>query len=441
MTSNRRATSLFQGVTFAIVAGFLALHVGSYLYYSHERMVDSARTFARSVAERSYSLVRHVDAHPDLVDLIQDDDFTLALRDAPLPAPHREWPHSAEIRAGVVAQLTALGAANADALSVWFTTRPDRGRLVLQYPYGGRWVSVSARTDVAQWGHDVAVVAWTTLFVLLVCALVLWAIRRVTRYLPGFADAAQAVGQQRTAAELPEDRGPREIRHLSKVLNDMQRQVRGHLEERSTMLAALSHDLRTYVTRIELRLAAIEDPAERARAEADVKAMTSMLDESLAFARDENSDEAATDLDLATLLESVVDAERDMGGDATFTGPGRLTLAGQRVALERAFTNLVRNAILYGTRADVVLIARDGEAVVEIRDRGPGIPPEQRASVLKPFVRLETSRNRDRGGTGLGLAIANNVVRRHGGKLRFVGNAGDFRVEVVLPRAAAKRSA
>ncbi len=157
--------------------------------------------------------------------------------------------------------------------------------------------------------------------------------------------------------------------------------------------------------------------------------MTVILDESLSFARDLTATEPMTLLDLGSLLQVVVDDVCDVGGQAELVIEQPVKIFGQAVALRRAFANLIDNAVDYGESARVVLKA---DAVIEIHDKGPGIAPEDVEKALAPFVRLESSRNRETGGTGLGLAIANTVISRHGGTLTFSRSADGFVVMVTL---------
>lgn len=235
-------------------------------------------------------------------------------------------------------------------------------------------------------------------------------------------------------APLPENRGPREVRRASRAFNTMQERVHSLINQRTQMLAAVSHDLRTIATRLQLRIEQIPDENVRAKAENDLDAMTVILDESLAFARDLSITEPMAVLDLRSLLQTVVDDVADIGGDAELQVDTPVRIRGQAVALRRAFMNLIDNAVRYGQCARVTL---GSAAVVEIRDQGPGIAPKDVERALAPFVRLEESRNRDTGGTGLGLAIANNVIQRHGGKLEVSQTPAGFVVRVDLTNASA----
>ncbi len=277
-----------------------------------------------------------------------------------------------------------------------------------------------------------------TLTTLLIAGLVLWAIRRSIGHLPRFAAAAEALGRNAAAPELAET-GPREVRRAAVAFNEMARRIRAYLDERTHMLAAVSHDIRTQLTRLAMRLEYVTDRNQQDRAREDVAQMTRLLDSVLAFSREDRAEEPSISLDLATLLDTLADDARGLGHRAQYHGPIHCVIDGRPTALRRAFTNLIDNAVRYGSEADITLRpANDGASViVEIADRGPGIPVEDRARVLQPFQRVEPSRNRATGGTGLGLAIAHTVVTRHGGSLAFVERpGGGLIVRIELGRAA-----
>ncbi|MVF22305.1 HAMP domain-containing protein [Methylocaldum sp. BRCS4] len=269
-----------------------------------------------------------------------------------------------------------------------------------------------------------------------IMALGLWAARKVTAPLARFALAAQRLGANVDVPPMSET-GPSEIRQAAAAFNDMQNRIRRLIEDRTLMLGAISHDVRTALTRLRFRTELIVDPAQRRKAAADLDEMESMLTASLSFARDDSAAEPPTVLDLSVLLQSLCDDFADAGKPVSCEGPLHLKYSGRPVSLRRAFANLIDNALTYGRAADVVLIDSGDCIEITIGDRGPGIPDAMRDRVFVPFFRLEASRSRKTGGTGLGLTIARMVVRRHGGEIALADRpGGGLLVKVTLPKVS-----
>lgn len=214
----------------------------------------------------------------------------------------------------------------------------------------------------------------------------------------------------------------------------MQTQLRETVNNRTFMLAAISHDLRTVLTRLKLRVEFIEDEQQIQKAIADINQMHIMLSETLAFAREASATEAWVKFDLAVSLQSLCDDYIDTGKNAAYKGPAKLAYIGQPSAISRAFINLIDNAVTYGQEAEIAIVHRKAAIEVTISDRGPGIPDGRKAEVFAPFFRLEHSRSRETGGTGLGLMIAKQVIQRHGGNV-FLSNRqeGGLQVQISLP--------
>jgi signal transduction histidine kinase len=278
---------------------------------------------------------------------------------------------------------------------------------------------------------------WMVAIVAVIAGLSLWAARRLAAPLAAFARAAEGLAVDGAVAPLPET-GPRELRAATRAVNRMQERLSRYVEDRTRMLAAISHDLRTPLTRLRLRAEFVDDPDQQKKMLADIEEMAAMLTATLAFARDDAQHEPRVAVDLADLLQSLCDDRVDAGHEAGYQGPAHLTWVCRPVALRRAFANLLDNAINYGGAAEVRLAAGGGHLTVEIADRGPGIPEAAREKVFQPFFRLETSRSRDTGGTGLGLAVARTILRGHGGDIALTGRAGGGLVAVVtLPQGPA----
>jgi signal transduction histidine kinase len=275
-----------------------------------------------------------------------------------------------------------------------------------------------------------AIILGTTLVVL---AISVWAIRRATQPLSMFARAAERLGLDMNAPALAEE-GPKEVRGASHAFNQMQRRLQNFVRDRTQMLAAISHDLRTPITRLRLRAELIEDPEQQKKILKDLDDIETMVSATLEFARDDFAQERRTAIDLAVLLQNVCDEAEDAGATISYDGPSHLPFAGRPVALKRAFANLVGNAVKYGDGAAVELKAHPRLLRVSVADHGPGIPQEELQRVFEPFYRVEASRNRDTGGVGLGLAVVRSVVRAHGGDVELANRSeGGLGATVTLP--------
>ena len=296
------------------------------------------------------------------------------------------------------------------------------------------WLNFLVPVEVPTQLLSLRVVLSLSVMVIAVIALSVWAVRRMTAPLATFARAAERLGVDVTAPRLPET-GPREVRQATRAFNEMQRRIRRFVEDRTQLVAAIAHDLRTPITRLRLHAEFVEDDEQRHKMLADLDEMEKMIASTLGFARDEAKSEPRETVDFLTLLHSVSDDMADAGHEVAFQSEGRLPYECRRVALRRAFTNLIENAVKYGKRARISLDAQADAIRVRIDDDGPGIPEDFLEDAFKPFRRLEESRSRDTGGTGLGLTVARTIVRAHGGDIALSNRAeGGLRVEVTLPR-------
>jgi signal transduction histidine kinase len=277
-----------------------------------------------------------------------------------------------------------------------------------------------------------------TLVVLLasVLALSYVAVRWVVRPLQQLTAAAQALGEDLNRPPLPED-GPREVQQAARAFNTMQQRLAAFVDERTRMLTALSHDLKTPLTRMRLRADLMDDDELRQRFESDLKEMEAMVTQTLDFMRGLGGHEARQAVDLDTLLEGLQADQRAMGRDVQVRGRVAAPVMGLPSLLRRALGNLVDNAVLYGGSATLQVDDTPEAVTLRVCDHGPGIPAAELARVFEPFYRLEASRNRATGGTGLGLGIARNIARAHGGDLQLHNRAeGGLEARFTLPRRA-----
>lgn len=257
--------------------------------------------------------------------------------------------------------------------------------------------------------------------------------RMTIRPLRQLAQAATELGHDIDRPPLPE-RGATEIRKAAAAFNAMQARIRQHIRQRSHILAAITHDLQTPLTRLRLRLEKVDDAELREKLVSDLSAMQSMVREGLDLARSMDSAESMQRLDLDSLIDSVCADAADAGQSVVAAGQTGAALMARPVALRRCLTNLIDNACKYGGHAHVSAAREGASAKIRIRDGGPGIPEEEMEKVLEPFYRLENSRSRDTGGTGLGLTIARNIAEQHGGSIALRNHPeGGLEVTLTLP--------
>ncbi len=277
-------------------------------------------------------------------------------------------------------------------------------------------------------------------FVLMTAAaaiLSIWAVRQLTGPVSLLAEAAERLGRDVNAPPLPE-KGPEEVIRAAAAFNTMAARIRRFVQDRTFLLTAIGHDLRTPITRLKLRAEFIDDDEQRQKFMADLDELDAMVSATLVFGRDTADTEPAVAFDLVALLRTVLDdcadARPDAAENLTFAGPAHLTVTGRILALKRSFANLVGNAAKFGDSARVSLRVAEGLATVTIEDDGPGLPPDELERIFEPFYRVEDSRNRETGGTGLGLPIARNILRAHGGDV-VLGNrpGGGVKAVATLP--------
>jgi len=253
---------------------------------------------------------------------------------------------------------------------------------------------------------------WMAIFFVLAVLVV----RMVTRPLARLARGAEAIGTNPDGPPLPEE-GPEETRGVIRAFNSMQTRIQAYVLERAELLRAVSHDLKTPITRMRLRAEMLADAAQRGKFLRDLDEMAKMIESTLEFFRSLGSEPRRVAVDVAALLESLAEDWRAMGGEVELHGRPQLPYPGHPEALRRCLDNLVGNAIRYGERARIFVEDDARWLRIRVEDDGPGIPEEALERVFEPFYRLEASRNPGSGGSGLGLSIARNISRWHGGEL------------------------
>ena len=289
------------------------------------------------------------------------------------------------------------------------------------------------------WAHDDVRLLWRLLaqtLILYVAVLlpVLWITRRISRPLRALTAAADSYDPAAPPAPVAGS-GPHDVRVLIDAFNALRLRVAAMLDEKDRMLGAIGHDLRTPLAALRVRIESVEDDQDRARMADTIDEMNRTLEDILSLARLGRPAEPVTSVDLAALVDAVVEDFRDLGNDVTLVESPRLPMSLRPALIRRAVRNLIENAVKYAGGATVSIEPATATVAIRVADRGPGIPPDQLEAVFTPFTRLESSRNRDTGGIGLGLALARAIVQEAGGTIMLANRAdGGLMATITLPR-------
>lgn len=304
----------------------------------------------------------------------------------------------------------------------------------------GSWANVTIVKFKGLQGTSRGLIVSTTLMAIGVVLISLLLVRWLTRPLRRFAEAARGFSGE-TEVQALKERGPQEVRDAARAFNEMQARIRRLIDDRTLTLAAISHDLKTPLTRLRLRLEDVGDADTRERISADIREMEQMIGDTIAFLRGESPTETVKTLDLTALLATICDELADEGARVSLVGSRHVVVAGRHLDLRRAFSNLIQNAVKYGEAATISVAERDQHIHVVIDDEGPGIPEDQLEAVFAPFFRLETSRSRATGGVGLGLTLARRILRTHGGDVMLTNRVPrGLCVTARLPRISGRKS-
>ena len=457
-------TSVGGQAVLILVVGLTVSHLLSMMIYAGERMDALTLLGGRDMALRAANvahLVADVPPHwrERLVETLDEPAFRVTL--SPESRLVTEGPDSWQVRSTrdfiksrfhdnvakqVIVQLVdtpeIVARQEMDPMASWMPTHmwhmmhgiPEAQmlRISVQFTDGG-WINFSGAVHGSPPMLSRANVVSTLYMVVGVLAVAILFVARLTGPLRTLAKAARRFGRDVNAPPLPVA-GQDEVREAITAFNDMQARLRHLMENRSRMLAAISHDLRTPLTLLKLRIEMLDDSDDRDRMLATIDDMTEMINAVLAFARDDSVHEDVRHINLSALLDSICADQSDTGADAAYVGVDDTVVDGRPMALKRAFTNLVRNAILYGGSATVAVQPTDKAIVVTIDDNGPGMPDDMLERVFQPFYRLEGSRSRDTGGVGLGLSVARTIVEGIGGTIQLSNRPeGGLRATVTLP--------
>ncbi len=431
-----------------LVAALLAFHFAG--YWAYRVSVESLANVQRykALAERIVSIKRAIagnanDAERDRVahDLssasleVHWSKVSLVL--GTVPATERTKEMAArlkELAPELASEPFRLGYADDGASGAGDADASRHMMLVSVRLDDGSWVNFSSTALGANQHGDWNVLTIMICFGVAIVVIGVLLLRWATRPLRELAMAAERFSLDQAPQPLPES-GPAEVRHAARAFNTMGERIQRLVAERMQALAAVSHDLRTPITRLRLRSELLEDEATRDLIDGDLSEMEGMIDSTLEFLRGGVSSEAHRPIDIVSVIETIVGQHADQGRQIALSGISHGRVAGKLLALKRAFWNVIGNAVKYADQAWVKVEETSSGLVVVVEDNGPGIPEAEMERMFQPFVRLEESRGRQTGGSGLGLTIARAAIRSHGGEISLSNRPeGGLKVLISLPK-------
>ena len=419
-----------------LLVSLTVFHLGSLWMHQHGLRDAVAELDEARVADRLLSAARTVVALPtDERDRaahdLSDPGLMLGWNSRPSVAASDAKADSAELQARLVQGEPRFAAGR---LAPW----PDAGagtRGSLPLP-DDTWLNFALAPKAASSGllGGTDAVASTSVMAVGIVGASLLLVRWLTGPLRRLAQAADSIGRGRVIA-VPQD-GPEEVQRVARAMDAMQARITRLVDDRTQALAAVSHDLRTPITRLRLRAGFLDDRESQARMEADLDEMEGMISATLAYLQGEVDKEPPQLTDIGTLLSTLCDAAADAGQEVVLSGPAHFDVLCHHVALRRAVSNLIGNAVSYGGSASVRLEVGSDSVHIAVEDSGPGIPDDELERVFEPFHRREASRNRSTGGVGLGLTIARRAIEEQGGTLTLANRpGGGLRAVIRLPVA------
>lgn len=297
-----------------------------------------------------------------------------------------------------------------------------------------QWLVVQVHHQKHSWFFIIGMWVSDLLLLFFLIFICWWAVRNLTLPTMDFIAAAKNFGIDIQSPPMALN-GPPEIQEITRALNEMQARSRKILHDRTQILAAISHDLRTPITRLQLRAESLKDTPQYEKILSDLNDMEKMITSILSFAQDYTRSETMERFDINALLQSICDDIKDSGGLINYSGPeNRIAFWGRLLSIKRALNNLIENAIKYGEQAEVSLRQENEIASIKISDQGPGIPNEEFENVFTPFYRINRARSPEKSGSGLGLTVARDIIRAHGGDITLHNrDSGGLTVHITLP--------
>jgi len=420
-----------------LLVSLTAFHLGSLWMHQHGLRDAVAELGDAGVADRLLSAARTIAALPiDERDRaahdLSDPGLMLGWNPRPSVAASDAKANSAELQARLVRGEPRFAGGR---LAPWLEAGTGtQGSLPLA---DGTWLNFALAPQAPTAGllRGTDAVASTSVMAVGIVGASLLLVRWLTGPLRRLAQAADGIGRGRVIA-VPQD-GPEEVQRVARALDAMQARITRLVDDRTQALAAVSHDLRTPITRLRLRAGFLDDRESQARMEADLDEMEGMISATLAYLQGEVDKEPPQLTDIGTLLSTLCDAAADAGQQVVLSGPAHFDVLCRHVALRRAVSNLIGNAVSYGGNASVRLDVGSDAVRIAVEDSGPGIPDDELERVFEPFHRREASRNRSTGGVGLGLTIARRAIEEQGGTLTLANlpSGGGLRAVIRLPIA------
>ncbi len=428
--------SLFGRMVLTLLGGFIIAHTLSIALSLHERRGFISHNMLDETAHRIADTVNLLDSfdaqeRKKFLRLLGTRHMKLSLdtppfADSPIKSQHIDFIHKFQtILRGYLGEKRSIKIAEVQQHDL-----PSAMQVQLT---DGTWVTFSHERP-PEFRLPYGLLLNLLILLLTVITFLFFAVRWMTKPLLVLANAAEELGNNMHRPPLAET-GPTEVKRAAHAFNRMQSQLINYVQGRTRILAAMSHDLKTPITRLRLRTELLKDPELKIKFDKDLKEMEAMVTATLDYMRGIDTREPAQPVDIMALLESIQADAEEMGQEVNIEGACNAPYKGEPQALKRGITNLIDNAIKYGQCAHVSVQDSAKELRIIIRDNGPGIPEDKLEQVQEPFYRLEASRNRDTGGTGLGLTIARSIAEAHGGKLSLRnGSNGGLEVALLLPR-------